>query len=550
MKTKAKVDAMSGTTSILGVIYVRVSTDEQAEKGLSIPAQIQACEKYAKDRGILIARTFRDEGESAKTSDRPGFQEMIAYVKASKEAKAVIVYDTSRFARNRYDAALYKRELEKTQVRVHYAAQPIEDTVEGRFLEGMLEVIDEHYSRALARVVKRGMKEAASRGNWLGAPPWGYNLTRENGRRTLELDPRTSRGVELIFQWFSQGLGCRAIAERLTESGYTTRRGKPFSPEMVRQVLRNPAYAGDTVFNRRCAGRRIAHPQEEWVIVKDTHPAIVTREQFLAVGKEMTRRGLNRRPGEHKTYRRFSGLVSCARCGKAACAQTGTSKNGNAYYYYVCRTRTQRAKKLCEGFRVRADLLEERLIGLINEQVFSDESIAEFIGYVRHRLHEMDQGRSSEKIRIRRRLEAVQGRLRKVVLALEEDLIDGQEAKRRTAELQEEREALLERLARADDAEAIKSIVPTKAILEAARREFRTLLEQADARTQRTFFQRFIRGIRVDGSTAEVAYNLGYLGAQNGVLNSIRVSGPEEIRTPDLLVANEALSQLSYWPVP
>jgi site-specific DNA recombinase len=519
---------------MIGVIYARVSTDEQAEKGLSIPAQVETCRAYAKENAIAIAREFLDEGESAKTADRPGFQEMIAYARANREVKAVIVYDTSRFARNRYDAALYKRNLEKHEVRVHYATQHIEDTPEGKFLEGILELFDEHYSRSLARVVRRGMKESVKRGNWLGSPPWGYELVRDkDGKRTLHPCPKNAQGVRIVFDLFGKGFGCRTIAEKLTALGYRTITGKAFLTEQVRQLIRNPAYTGDTFFNRRSAGKRQWHPKEEWIHVENTHEALVSKEVFKAVQAEMDRRGQERHPGEFKTYRCFAGLVQCGKCGATANAETGTGKMGVRYYYYTCRTRCKRAKRLCEGFRLRSDFLERSLIEAVQGRIFCDQNLQAFLGYVQEKVDQTDHGRTSEKIRFQRRLEAVQAKLRKVVLAFEDELIDPTEAKRRTQELHRERDELQERLAKLNDVQALRDMIPTKVVLEAARKDLLKVLADSDARTQRNFFQRFIRRIKVNGETADIVYNLAYLGAGNGVLNSIRVGGPWGTRTPN-----------------
>jgi site-specific DNA recombinase len=248
------------------VIYARVSTDEQAQKGLSLPAQIEHCQKYAREHGFAVVRIFQDEGESAMSSNRPAFLEAIEYCKAGPQVDALIVYDTSRFARNREDAVVFKRMLEKRGVKVHYASQIISDDPEGKFLEGMLEVIDEHYSRVLGRVSKRGMIESVKRGNWCGGPPYGYRMVLKGGRRTLEVEPREAEAVRLVFELFQNGFGCKSIAEKLNDKGFRTRFGKPIRTNTIKVIITNPAYTGTTVFNRYKRGRhtrRAERPKEE-----------------------------------------------------------------------------------------------------------------------------------------------------------------------------------------------------------------------------------------------------------------------------------------------
>lgn len=515
---------------MLAVIYVRVSTDEQAGKGLSIPAQIEACEKYAKEHGIVISRTFVDEGESAKTADRPGFQEMIAYCKANRDVRAVIVYDTSRFARNRYDAALYKRDLEKRDVKLHYASQRIEDTPEGKFLEGVLELFDEHYSKRLTVVVKRGMREAAKRGNWIGGPPYGYRVTRSpEGKRKLEVVPKEAEAVGLVFELFSKGFGCKTIAQKLNESGYRTRFAKAIQANMVKLILKNPAYLGMVIFGRYKGGQHVKSsmvPKEDWIIVPGVHEPLVTKEQFERVQAEMEERAQNRKPGQFRSSRRFAGMVYCAHCGKSSTALTGTSKTGVVYFYYGCRTHKTQSTKLCSGLRVRADLFEESIIRAIDEDVFSESNIRTFVECAKRLAREMDDGRSHEKISIQRKLEAIEGKLMKVIHFVEDDIIDANQAKQRTQQLQAEKAELMERYARIEDALSLKSMIPTQAVLEAVRKELRKLLAEAEPRVQREFFSRLIKSIKTDGKTAEVTYNLGQFASGEKVRKCINVSAP------------------------
>ena len=166
------------------VIYLRVSTDRQAEKDLSLPTQREACERFARERDLRVVKIFEDAGESARTSDRPAFLEMIDFCMVHGKAldiKAVICWDTSRFARNRYDAIICKKQLIKKGIKVLFASQPIGDGAEGQLLEGFLELVDEFYSKQLSRNIIRGMEENARRGFVNGSrPPFGYQFIKKS----------------------------------------------------------------------------------------------------------------------------------------------------------------------------------------------------------------------------------------------------------------------------------------------------------------------------------------------------------------------------------
>ena len=104
---------------------------------------------------MTIIGEYCDRAISGKTDNRPNFQRLI---KDSEKGQfeAVIMYTLDRFARNRYDSAIYKAKLKKNGVRVYYAKQPMPDTPEGIILESVLEGYAEYYSENLSRNIKRG----------------------------------------------------------------------------------------------------------------------------------------------------------------------------------------------------------------------------------------------------------------------------------------------------------------------------------------------------------------------------------------------------------
>jgi len=103
----------------VAAIYARVSSEKQAEKDLSIPAQLKALRRYALERGWEIVSEYIDEAESAKSASRPAFQEMVAAAKKKeKPFDTILVWKLSRFARNREDSIIYKSLLRKRGISV------------------------------------------------------------------------------------------------------------------------------------------------------------------------------------------------------------------------------------------------------------------------------------------------------------------------------------------------------------------------------------------------------------------------------------------------
>ena len=150
------------------VIYARYSSHSQTEQ--SIEGQLHDGYAYAEKCGYRVVGEYIDRALTGKTDDRPDFQRMIKDAE-KRLFQVVIVWKLDRFARNRYDSAMYKRILKKHGVRVVSVMENITDTPEGIILEGMLEALAEYYSANLSENIKRGQQESIKKGWFPGGPP-------------------------------------------------------------------------------------------------------------------------------------------------------------------------------------------------------------------------------------------------------------------------------------------------------------------------------------------------------------------------------------------
>ena len=157
------------------VIYARYSSDNQREE--SIEGQIRECAAFAEKNGITILRHYIDRAFSAKTDNRPEFQNMIKD-SGKRLFDMVIVWKLDRFARNRYDSARYKATLKKNGVKVVSATEVISDGAEGIILESVLEGYAEYYSADLSEKVVRGMTENALKSKYNGGTSHTGNTRR------------------------------------------------------------------------------------------------------------------------------------------------------------------------------------------------------------------------------------------------------------------------------------------------------------------------------------------------------------------------------------
>ena len=219
------------------VIYARYSSDNQREE--SIEGQIRECTAYAEKNGITIVKHYIDRAISAKTDNRPEFQQMIKD-SDKKLFDIVLVWKLDRFARNRYDSARYKTQLKKNGVKLMSATEIISEGPEGIILESVLEGYAEYYSADLSEKVIRGMTENALKGKFTGgAIPFGYII---NADHRFEIDPLTAPFVAETFQRYNDGQTMREIRDWLNEKGIKNKRGGLMTFNVIQHMLSNHRY--------------------------------------------------------------------------------------------------------------------------------------------------------------------------------------------------------------------------------------------------------------------------------------------------------------------
>ncbi len=217
---------------LLAVSYLRVSTREQAERGgteegFSIPAQREANARKADELGARVVREFVDAGESARSADRDGLREMLAFIKASR-VQFCIVHKLDRLARNRADDVKIHEALIGAGVTLVSATESIDQTPSGMLVHGIMSSIAEFYSRNLATEVTKGMQQKLAQGGTPMRAPIGYlnvRTTDEQGRelRTVEVDPERAPLIRFAFERYATGeTSVAALLRELTARGLLT----------------------------------------------------------------------------------------------------------------------------------------------------------------------------------------------------------------------------------------------------------------------------------------------------------------------------------------
>ena len=384
-------------------LYARVSSDRQ-DVDLSVAAQLRALRDHAEKNGHVVVREYIDEAESGWVDDRPQFNKMIEEARSPDAAfREILVWKFSRFTRKREHAVAYKSMLRRRGVRVVSITENADDTPTGKLLEGIIESVDEFYSENLAQEVRRGMREAASRGFWIASrTPYGYNrIMVPDGakkRPKLEPDEETAYVVKRIFELADTGRGMLDIARTLNDEGISSAAGKLWSNNAVHFILTNEVYTGTLVWGT--AATDGADP----VRVERAFPSIVSKAQFRRVNARMRSRSPRiTHPRRVASSYMFSGLVKCYRCETLLSGQDAKSSR---FHYYVCQSLLKRGKDGCDTPRLNARRFEELIVCRIHSSILT-EGIGDLTKVVAKEL----DGLVREQ---RRRLETIESELEDV----------------------------------------------------------------------------------------------------------------------------------------
>lgn len=316
------------------VIYSRVSTHEQAEKDLSIPAQLTAMREYARTRSWTILEEFEEPGVSAKTADRPALQRLLARVTTGiPKIDVVVVHKVDRWARKLRDHLMIQTQLSQAGVRLASATENLEDSAPGRLVEHMLASFAEFYSDNLASEVKKGMRQKVLKGGWPHRPPRGYIAVRDAKTDTSRVEEHPTDGllVRKAFDLYATGwFSLKNLAARLARDGLATGHGSPLAAQQVKELLSNPFYLG----------------RVKWkdIDAAGQHDPLVSQELFDKVQAVLRRR--SKEPGAKGSVRGFvlRGLAICASCRGH---MTGSRARGR-WLYYQCSRRNYSHSR-CDG---------------------------------------------------------------------------------------------------------------------------------------------------------------------------------------------------------
>ncbi len=347
--------------------YCRVSTDNE-EQANSFESQRTFFRQYIeRNPDWELYAIFADEGISGtNTKKRKEFNRMIECAK-NGDFDLIITKEISRFARNTLDSIFYTRDLKKHGVGVIFLNDNI-NTLDGdaELRLAIMSSIAQEESRKTSERVKWGQKRQMEQGVVFGRSMLGYDV--KDGKMTI--NEEGAKIVRLIFHKFvDEGKGTHVIARELREEGIKPMRVKEWQNTVILRVIRNEKYCGDLVQKKTYTPDFLSHEkkynrgQEEFVIIKDHHEPIISRELFDKANRILDAKSLSQEgKAKHSNRYPFSGKIKCGRCGASYVARYKTRKDGSRYKAWRCyeaanhgRPHIDKAgnKKGCSGESIR-----------------------------------------------------------------------------------------------------------------------------------------------------------------------------------------------------
>ncbi len=395
-------------------LYARLSKDDgDADKeSNSITNQLQMLRYNAKEKGFEVIGEYVDDGYSGTTFNRPDLNRMIKDAMDDPEPSGIMVKDMSRFGRNNAMFMYYVEEIFPNNDILFIA---LNDDVDTRFDENEMmpfkSIMNEYYARDTSKKIRSVKKTTALSGGFCGSfAPYGYVVDPENKRKLL-VDPDTAPIVKRIFELSKQGNSVHQIARTLCEDDVLiprayramkkgtleTSTGFKFPTDWVaknvKMILENQVYLGHMVSHKTQTKsfknkKPVAVPKEEWIIVRNTHEAIIDEETFELVQKFIS---VKKQPNKTGRPNIFVGLVKCPDCGRNMAFSNPNGREPR----FRCRTYV-RNSNLCTTHAISYEALQQIVMSDIQKHIKNMEALGDqFI----QEMHELSEKGGSKKIK-------------------------------------------------------------------------------------------------------------------------------------------------------
>ncbi len=470
-------------------LYVRVSTEDQVE-GHSLAAQEALLRNDAKLRGKLVHKVYQDAGVSGVREDRKGLNELLRDAKKGCFGE-VLVWTVSRVSRKLSYLLHIVEELKSLGIAFRSISEQFDITTPmGQFALTMMGAVAQMQRESWMESSHISMEKRAKSGRWGGGMMLGYQMVPDEedprGGGKLEIVPDEAETVKNIFTMYADGLGYKAIVNRLNAEGKVGKNGSAFTNNTVRGILANAVYVGKTRFG------------DEYY--DGIHEPIISEEIWTVVQNIMNNRS---KPVRKKIDREYllSGVLKCPVCGNGMIpTHTKNRRSDGSYrynYYYACGAYLNRGSAACKPNSVRADNAEDKVMAWLQEFLTSPFWLRRVAESIRQRYEAIAKPRLDERKQAEERLANIAKSQSELLRRYEDDVLDRESFMAEMQRLKAEKEGWQAELTNSGPVAEVSASWSMDDI-RGAFRSFRQVLVQAKADQKRQLIRNLIASIKVN----------------------------------------------------
>ena len=431
-----------------GAIYVRYSPRIEQDQSFTLENQISMCRELAVKDGVLIDENhiYQDHHLSGGSSNRPAFERMLENIWAGNFPDYLYAKDASRISRQAHEAGWLLDKIWSHGVKVRYCLGDFGDPRQSADVQlnyNMVHAINQYQRAKKAEETHHHQKQNALAGYSNGGrPPYGYrnqrivlkNERNENQHKVIrQLDPDTSPAVKLAFERHLEGVGANTIAAELNSLGFSSQNGNRLTKSTICSWFRNPyPFAGCYVWNRTDKDHKV-NPKEEWVIVPDAFPAIISYQQADGIYQRAQQ---NKNIAPNKGLKRpskylLTGLIVCPLCQSHFVVN---SDHRRKQYHYICGTRNRISQGCSNKLWIQMKRFEDQLMSQIEGVIFQDGPLEEYLRLCQENQPDYEREAKKEIAVRQQKIKAADNRMKNLVNALADKILPAETIQAKYAE--------------------------------------------------------------------------------------------------------------------
>ncbi|MEF3310760.1 recombinase family protein [Paenibacillus sp. GYB004] len=500
-------------------IYARVSTRREEQQN-SLQNQIALAESIAREQGFTVVARYIDNGISgAGIRNRSEILQMVEDAK-KKKFDVIIAKSVSRLGRNPRNSMEMADQLERIPVRLILPEDNYDtETSNSRFMFNLKAILAEEENAKLSERIKLGLRSSAKQGKRrVSLPPYGYAVNPVT--KKLEIDETAASIVREIFRlYLHEGRGMFKICNLFMQRGIPTPRattgaanaGTKWHQNSIKGILNNPVYTGKLVFHREETTGTLAESElykirrdvenEKQIVIENSHPAIVSDDDYNAVQELMKKKGKHKSNGKESL---FSYIVKCPDCGSGMHFKPDR-RNGA----YVCGGYVKFTSSYCSSHIIEEQVLLQTVKNDLKALIQDRVKIEHLYGLAEEKAKALQSSTTKELKRLDRELAQLDKRFDRLLGLHLEGAIFTEQFKQQNERITQQQQELANKKAELQSSLDAKKDLNEQ--LQAFRNEVErfTNLDIDDEQVMKQVLQRLIHKIEVfEGGKIKIHYNL------------------------------------------